>query len=152
MPWCRRLNLLLAMSMGSQLTRDARHLHIQFVFVVTEGATIREEFLVAAVTYVLKWASKNRKRQEEEANGSATGGGLLAASWLHSICLVCHFSTSRKIGKKLCTTQLPKNVDHRALAHNSPVQPYHASDDVQLEKLNDLATNFRHSTWRSAHL
>lgn len=52
-----------AMSKGSQLTRDARHLHAQFVFVVTEGAMIREGFL-AAIAYVHKQASKNGKRQK----------------------------------------------------------------------------------------
>ena len=67
-----------AMSKGSQLTRDAGHLHTHFVFVITEGAMIREEFLVT-VAYVLKRASTNGKRQKEEANRSITGGGLSAA-------------------------------------------------------------------------
>lgn len=42
-----------AMSKGSQLIRDGWHLHAQFVFVVTEGVMIKEEFLVIVV-YVLK--------------------------------------------------------------------------------------------------
>lgn len=67
-----------AMSKESQLTRDAWHLHAHFVFVVTESAMIRGEFVVT-VAYELEPASKNGKRQKEEANRSAIGGGLLAA-------------------------------------------------------------------------
>lgn len=137
--------------MGSQLTRDAQHLHVQFIFVVTEDAMIREESLLTTVAYVLKRASENGKRQKE-ANRSATGGGLLAVSYCTQSVWSVTFDFQKKNGKKLCTTQLPKNVDHRALAHNSPDQTYHASDDVQLKNLNDLATNFRHSTWRGPHL
>lgn len=70
--------LIPAMSVGSQLTRDAQHLGPQFVFVITEGAKIREELLVIGA-YMLKPASKNGKRKKTDANRPATGDGLLAA-------------------------------------------------------------------------
>lgn len=94
------------MSKGSQLTTNQ---HTQFVLKVTEGTMFRKEFIIT-VADVLKQAGKIRTGKRKKPMDQPQGVGcIMTVLNLSGLSLFNH----QKNQKKLCTTQLPKNVNHR---------------------------------------